>query len=102
MSGHKQVTYIRPASIRKKQYHMILFFASTLFDFLSHYHNISLNFSHYCLILSSGMDDAALVFAGIDLMTNVLPATTEFSPITVSPPKTVVFAYITTLSSMVG
>ena len=48
------------------------------------------------------MDDAALVFAGIDLMTNVLPATTEFSPITVSPPKTVVFAYITTLSSMVG
>ena len=55
-----------------------------------------------CLSSSSGNVDATLVLAGIDLVTNVLPATTEFAPTTVSPPRIVVLEYITTLSSIVG
>ncbi len=44
------------------------------------------------LISSSGIVEATLVFAGIDFVTKVFPATTAFAPITVSPPSIVVLA----------
>ena len=44
------------------------------------------------LISSSGIVEATLVFAGMDFVTKVFPATTEFAPIMVSPPRMVVFA----------